>query len=316
MRLARGGLVVALAALFSGCFSSALGARMMLVPGHARAGPSPALLHHAVTIPGEGVALQGWFFPAAAPRGTVIFLHGRNQDRSEGVRVAERLVPLGWDVLVYDSRAHGESGGDYSTFGFWERRDLSRAIDFLGADHVVVMGVSMGGAVAIQGAADDPRIAEVISISAYASMRRVVRERLPRLVARFVLSSAFRAAEQLGAMKVDGADTASAARRVTVPTLLLHGEEDGFVPPAHAGEIHAALAGPKELVLVPGAGHGDVLGTEEAWRRIVGWLDATPAPQRAQGARRAPVHGTPTRSGAAARAAPPPASPPRRPRTR
>jgi pimeloyl-ACP methyl ester carboxylesterase len=275
MRLSRGALVV-VAALSSGCYSATLGARMMLVPGHSRPGAPPALLHRPLTIAGDGVTLRGWLFPAESPRGTVIFLHGRNQNRSEGLRVAERLVPLGWDVLVYDSRAHGTSGGEYSTFGYWERRDLSRVIDALGADRVVVMGVSLGGAVAIQGAADDPRIAEVISISAFSSMRRVVRERLPAFIARLVLPSTFRAAEEMGEMRVDGADTAVAARRVTVPTLVLHGQDDRFVPREHARRIHDALAGPKTLAFVRGAGHGGVLEREEAWRRIVGWLDGVP----------------------------------------
>jgi pimeloyl-ACP methyl ester carboxylesterase len=246
---------------------------MMLVPSRADPAPEPALAHRGVVIPGEGITLRGWMFPAVNPRGTVIFLHGRNGDRADGVMVAERLVPEGWDVLVYDERAHGESGGEYSTFGYWERRDLSRVIDYLHADRVVVMGVSLGGAVAIQGAADDPRIAEVISVSAFASMREVVRDRVPAFLAPLSLPPAFHEAEALARMEVDGADTVAAARRVRVPTLLLHGAVDRVVPPAQAREIEAALAGPKALWLIDGAGHGDVLEHEVAWRRIEGWLE-------------------------------------------
>ena len=248
----------------------------MLTPGHSRATEEPALPHVAVSIPAEDVTLRGWLFPAEPRRGTVIFLHGRNQNRSAGVRAAARLVTMGYDVLVYDSRAHGDSGGRYSTFGYWERRNLSRAIDFLGVDRVIVMGVSLGGAVAVQGAADDPRIVEVIAISAFASMRQVVRERLPPFLATAALAPALRAAESLGHMKVDGADTAAAARSVRVPTLLLHGAEDTFVSPAHAREIRDALAGPSALVLIPGAGHDDVLASELAWRAIREWLEAPP----------------------------------------
>lgn len=266
-------LLVAAALGAGGCIPS-LAARAMLVPGRARPGAEPALRHEAVAFQGEGVELRGWLFPAEHPRGTVIFLHGRNQDRSAGVPVAARLVPLGWSVLAYDARAHGASGGSTSTFGYWERRDLSRAIDFLGGGRVVAMGVSLGGAVAIQAAADDPRVARVVAVSAFASMRRVVRERLPAFVAATALAPAFRAAEALGRMEVDGADTVAAARRVLAPTLLLHGARDRFVPPAHARAIRAALAGPAALVLVPGAGHDDVLASGAAWREITAWLDA------------------------------------------
>jgi len=270
-------LLALLAAPLAGCVSPAAAARMMLVPSRAGPAPEPTLSHEAVTIPGEGVTLRGWLFPAVNPRGTVIFLHGRNGDRADGVRVAERLVPEGWDVLVYDGRAHGQSGGEYSTFGYWERRDLSRAIDYLQADRVVVMGVSLGGAVAIQGAADDPRIAEVISVSAFASMRQVVRDRVPAFLAPLALPPAFHEAEALGRMKVDGADTVAAARRVRVPTLLLHGAQDRLVPAVQAREIEGALAGPRALVVIDGAGHGDVLEHEVAWKRIESWLDLPPA---------------------------------------
>lgn len=82
----------------------------MLTPGHSRATEEPALPHVAVSIPAEDVTLRGWLFPAEPRRGTVIFLHGRNQNRSAGVRAAARLVTMGYDVLVYDSRAHGDSG--------------------------------------------------------------------------------------------------------------------------------------------------------------------------------------------------------------
>jgi pimeloyl-ACP methyl ester carboxylesterase len=249
---------------------------MMLTPARTRTEEKPPLRHVAVTIPGDDVVLRGWLFPAEHSRGTVIFLHGRNQNRSAGVAVAERLVGLGYDVLVYDSRGHGDSGGTYSTFGYWEKRDLSRAIDYLGTDRVVAMGVSLGGAVAIQDAAEDPRIIEVIAVSAFASMREAVRDRVPVFLRAGALEPAFREAEALGHMKVDGADTAAAARSVRVPTLLLHGTGDTVVPPVQAREIEAALVGPSELVMVPGAGHDDVLASELAWRAILQWIEAPP----------------------------------------
>ncbi len=75
-----------------------------------------------------GVAL------ARGPRhGTVIYLHGITDNRASGIWVAERLVPSGFDVLAYDSRAHGDSTGDVCTYGFHEKRDLSRVIDRLGS---------------------------------------------------------------------------------------------------------------------------------------------------------------------------------------
>jgi pimeloyl-ACP methyl ester carboxylesterase len=269
-------VLAALALLAAGCLPPNIAARAMLTPRHSRVGVTgvvPELRHLEVAFDGEGgIELRGWYFPAESPRGTVIYLHGRNRNRAAGVAVAEALVPLGYSVLAYDSRAHGESGGRYSTFGYWEKRDLSRAIDFLGAPRVVAMGTSLGAAVAIQAAAEDERIAGVVAISTFSSMEEVVRERLPGIVPDQQIEAAFRAAERRADMDVDEADAVAAARRIDAPVLLLHGDADRFVRPAHARRVFDALSGPKELVLIPGATHGDVLSSREAWRSIVEWL--------------------------------------------
>jgi pimeloyl-ACP methyl ester carboxylesterase len=71
--------------------------------------------------------------------------------------VVERFGPKGFDVVAFDSRAHGESDGDACTYGFYEKRDLVQLIDSLPAGPVVLIGVSLGAAVALQTAAIEPR---------------------------------------------------------------------------------------------------------------------------------------------------------------
>ncbi len=233
--------------------------------------------HVEVAFPGDGVELRGWFFPAMGPaQGTVIYLHGRNQNRDTSVVLAHRLVPLGYNVLAYDSRAHGTSGGRYTTFGYYEKRDVSRAIDFLGVDHVVLAGVSLGAAVAIQSAAEDPRVAGVVAISSFSSLEEVVRDRLPRFIPEGQIRGAFRVVESRARMRVKDVDAVHAASHVEVPVLLLHGDLDRFTPLAHAERIYRALGGPRELVEIPGAGHSDVLDSDEAWTAILGWFASFP----------------------------------------
>ncbi len=271
------GLCLVLATVGTGCLPRALAARMILEP-HRRAVQETADPPHVeVAFPGDGVELRGWLFPARAPvRGTVIFLHGRNQNRDAGIVVARRLVPLGYDVLAYDSRAHGTSDGKYSTFGYYEKRDVSRAIDFLGADRVVLAGVSMGSAVAIQTAAEDPRVVGVVAVSSFSSMEEIVRERIPRVVGDGQVRGALREVEQRSGMRVKDADSVAAARHVSVPVLLLHGDLDEFTPLVHTQQIYAALRGEREIVQVPGARHADVLRFDAAWDAILAWLPSVP----------------------------------------
>jgi pimeloyl-ACP methyl ester carboxylesterase len=115
-----------------------------------------------------------------------------------------------FDVLAYDSRAHGESGGNACTYGYYEKRDLSRAIDLIGLRPVVALGISLGAAVALH---------------------------------------------------------------VHVPVLLIHGAADTETPATHSQRVFSVLGGDKRLLLVPGAGHNDVLRAE-VWTEIDAWLDA------------------------------------------
>jgi uncharacterized protein len=268
-------VAIAFAATTSGCVPSSLAAKFILEPHRRSVGIEPDLAHREVAFRGEGVELRGWLFPAQGDRrGTAIFLHGRNQNRRAGVIAARELVPLGWDVLVYDSRGHGASGGKYATFGFYERCDVSHAIDFLGAPDVLLIGHSLGAAVAIQTAAEDPRVAAVVAASAFSSLESVVRDRLPWFVPESHIRSTFRAVERKGQMRVRDVDTVAAARRITVPVLLVHGALDGFTPLTHSMRIFRALSAERELVEIAGANHDDVLRREVSWRAILGWLAA------------------------------------------
>src|SRR4030095_7872693 len=89
----------------------------------------PAIPHEDLELRGEGVLLRGWRFRAQGPRrGLVVYLHGFGDDRREGEGIARRFGPLGFDVIAYDSRAHGESGGAAGTDGGLAERERARGV--------------------------------------------------------------------------------------------------------------------------------------------------------------------------------------------
>ena len=280
---APGGRVGILAALLlagPACLPPSLAAKMILEPKRRVVQETRSSLRTPRSCSrATASSCTAGFFQAEGPvEGTVIFLHGRNQNRDTSVVVAQRLVPLGYNVLAYDSRAHGESGGRYTTFGYYEKRDVSRAIDFLGVDRVFLAGVSLGAAVAIQSAAEDSRVAGVIAISSFASLEEVVRDRLPGFIPAGQIRGALRAVERRANIRVKEVDAVAAARRIEVPVLLLHGTLDRFTPLDQTERIYGALQGPRELVEVDGAGHGDVLASDQAWTAILDWFASLPGP--------------------------------------
>ena len=262
------------------CLPPEWGANAILHPYRRGVTVVPPLPHEALTFESDGVTLRGWRFPTTAPRrGVLVYLHGSADNRQSGIGFAQRFVPQGFEVVVYDSRAHGDSGGDACTYGFYEKKDLSRALDAVGAMEAIAFGTSLGGAVALQAAAEDPRIVGVISQSAFADLETVVRERAPFIATGGEVRKALAIAEERGRFKVAEVSPRAAASRIRVPVLVIHGERDKETRPSHARAIHAALAGPKELLIVPGAGHDDTLGRADTWARIDAWL-ARVAPPR------------------------------------
>ena len=127
------------------------------------------------------VTLQGWHLPATDDGPSVIFVHGISSTRSGGdaIEIAAHLVKDGFDVLLFDLRAHGSSGGDKITGGINEAQDVLGAYDFLlsrGAspDRIGVLGMSMGAGTSVLAVAEEPRIKGLVVDSPYADVSELV----------------------------------------------------------------------------------------------------------------------------------------------
>jgi pimeloyl-ACP methyl ester carboxylesterase len=227
------------------------------------------------TFDGAGVTLSGWRCraPDDHPRGTIVYLHGIADNRSGAAGVVDRFGRRGFDVIAYDNRAHGNSGGDACTYGFFEKQDLHKVLDQAARGPVVLIGTSLGAAVALQEAADDPRVRAVVAAESFSDLRTVAAERAPFFFTRGVIDRAFRLAEEQAHFQADAVSPAAAASRTTAAVLLIHGADDRETPPDHSQRIFAALPGVKRLIIVPGAGHnGSLRG--DVWSDVDRWIDA------------------------------------------
>jgi len=202
-----------------------------------------------------------------------VYLHGVGDNRTSAAGVIDRFGKRGFDVIAYDSRAHGDSQGDICTYGFFEKRDLFRVLDTVDAGPIVLIGTSLGAAVALQEAALDTRVTAVIAAETFSDLRTVATERAPFFFTPGTIARAFRLAEEQGRFEVDAVSPEAAARAIRIPVLLVHGATDVDTPLDHSRRVLAALAGPKRLILVPGAGHNESL-RGEVWDEIDQLMDA------------------------------------------
>lgn len=223
---------------------------------------------------GADVVLRGWLCTAAGQRrGTLVYLHGVADTRASGAGLIERFVPRGFDVVAYDSRAHGESEGDACTYGFYEKQDLHRVLDTLPSGPIVLFGASLGGAVALQAAEGEPRVSALVAIEPFADLQTIVRERAPFFLTEAMFQRALQIAEQQGRFEVRAVSPERAAAGIAAPVLLVHGADDVETRPEHSQRVFEALGGQKRLMLVPGAGHNATL-RPDVWDEVTRWIDA------------------------------------------
>ena len=272
-RLARAvAFLIALIAVFGARQVPSLGANAILHPTRRHVTGIPPPSCENALFDGAGVTLRGWRCHASGDRrGTVVSLHGVADNRTSATGIIDRFVARGLDVIAYDSRAHGESDGEACTYGFFEKEDLRRVIDQLEPGPIVLIGTSLGGAVALQEAAGDRRITAIVVAETFSDLRTVVEDRAPYFLPDAAVARALAIAGKRGQFDAVSVSPLIAAHSITAPVLLIHGALDVDTPPEHSRRVFAVLGGPKRFILVPNAAHNQSL-RGNVWRDIDEWI--------------------------------------------
>jgi alpha-beta hydrolase superfamily lysophospholipase len=243
------------------------------------------LPYETVSFPSyDGTILRGWFVPAIEPRATVIFCHGRAGSKAPDLIYVPQFRQHGFNVLLFDFRAHGESDGRKSSLVYYERWDLLAALAYLrerGIEEVGLMGFSMGAAVAIATAPLSKAVRAVIADSAFAELRTILvtylRQRgVPKRIASGLAMLIIWAAGLRLRCRLPDADPLRWVGRVTPrPLLLIHGGQDQWIPASDASRLYEAAGEPKELWVVPEAEHrcADKVCPEEYMSRVLSFFD-------------------------------------------
>ncbi len=215
----------------------------------------------------DSIGLDAWLIPAPrSPKGTVIYLHGVGDCKINGLRIAGDLHDRGFNVFMYDSRRHGVSDGRFCTYGFYEKFDVMRVIDFLlgtiniPAGKIGIFGTSMGAAVALQAAAVDSRIAAVAAENSFATLRSIFddyQKRMIKLPLHYLRNLVIVRSEFLARFKASDVSPLESVRSITIPMLFIYGDQDHLIRHRYSLMLFEAAGGDKELYAVEGASHND-----------------------------------------------------------
>lgn len=217
----------------------------------------------------DGETLAAWWVPAATqkPRGAVLLLHGNAGSIADRIMYLPHFTAMGYGVLLVDYRGYGQSSGTPSEAGTYaDARAAWRWLHERGlaAADIVLVGESLGGAVAAELAARmQPRA--LLLLSTFTSVNDLGNELYPWLPVRWI--SRFRY------------DTLQGVKDYRGPVLVVHSRDDEIVPFAHAQRLHAA-AGARGRLLEMRGGHNDafVFGTAERVAAVAEFLGAGKSP--------------------------------------
>jgi fermentation-respiration switch protein FrsA (DUF1100 family) len=227
----------------------------------------------------DGLLLGGWWLPSRRAKRTVIALHGHRGARHHCVGIAAAMWRRGANVLLFGQRGRGSSEGVTISLGHFETVDASAAIGYAlsRAPNVPVglIGYSMGGAVALIGAAWDGRVGAVVADSPFASERELVRNLLRKRVGPLAGPVAALSERLLPYDPAKDEPLEEVAKIAPRATLFIHGLLDETCDPEDSVRLFEAAGEPKELSLLEGVGHCDAyfLDREAYCQRVAAFFE-------------------------------------------
>ena len=212
---------------------------------------------------GKTENIHGWWLPNAKQEATnnlgdrkvILYLHGKGKNISANAKHANRLMRMGFSVLVIDYRGYGRSDGGFPTESS-VYTDAQTAWDYLiqkgfKPNQIMIYGHSLGGAIAIDLALKHPDALGMIVDASFTSMSEMAQ-----------LDSKYRIFP-IDLLIHQRFDSIAKVRSLAIPVLYIHGTEDELIPAAMAQRLYEATPTRKQIVLIPNGGHNNNASTNE-----------------------------------------------------
>ncbi len=199
-------------------------------------------------------------------KGTILFIHGIGSRKERFIPMAEALADNGFQSILIDLRAHGQSHGDYITYGYNETKDISDLITCADTTYnlqsIGIWGQSLGGAISLQMLAKDKRIDFGIIESTYSTFDEVIHDYSNRIVGfplGFLNDYVIWRAQDIANFDKVNLNPEDACLQIDQPILYVHGTEDDRIDVSYGKRNYNKIVSTdKELVLVEGANHVNV----------------------------------------------------------
>lgn len=229
----------------------------------------------------DDILLSCWLIrPEREARGTIIYIHGVADCKIDGLRFAKLMNAHGFNIFLFDSRRHGQSGGRHCTYGYYEKHDVSKIIDYIlsRADilpgKIGLFGTSMGGAIAIQTAAVDKRISALVTENSFAALRKIFddyQRRIIKLPFHYLRNIVIIHSELRAKFKARDVSPIESVKNVNAPILFVYGTNDPLIKVEYSIKLFEKANPPKDIFPIAGAAHNNTwdIGGEEYHKKLL-----------------------------------------------
>lgn len=198
-----------------------------------------------------------------------ILCHGLGYAKYGSLKYAEMFLKLGFTVLVYDHRNHGQSGKAFTSMGYYEKYDLKKAVDWCCSQYgkdctIVTHGESMGAATVLMHLEIDNRVQCVIADCAYSDLTKLLCHQLKQFyhLPCFLLPIESMITYLRAGFWYKEVSPIKIVSQTTIPILFIHGKIDSFVPTYMSKQMYASKPRNKAIYLVAGARHAESYCTD------------------------------------------------------
>ncbi|MDA7979053.1 MAG: alpha/beta hydrolase [Pirellulales bacterium] len=232
----------------------------------------------------DGLNLAGWSIPAPEARGTVVYLHGYGENRSQVISILQPLHDARFNVVAFDFRGHGQSQGHTVTFGHRETNDVKAACDFARAafpdQPLFMVGVSYGAAVGLQTLPELSDVRAAWVDSTFASMDNVLWQQFSFLKPTQLQGAAVSIARIIlwldCGFNPDDIQLEQVLNGVNTPLFFVHGQTDDKTSLKQGQELSASYDGPKGYLWLDDSSPRSVSpqARQQYYNRLIAFLEA------------------------------------------
>jgi pimeloyl-ACP methyl ester carboxylesterase len=258
--------VIVVVLLILGLLAVGAAGQFLIQPDQHAIGNPPADLptERVMLTAADGYRISGWLIAGQASHGVVLLVHGVRADRRDMLPRAHFLHRLGYRVMLIDLPAHGESSGDFISYGVHDALAVTAALNYLHwhypTEHIGAIGVSLGAAAVVL-SQPKPALDAVVLESMFPTIEQAVGNRLDyRLGTEAHLLSPLLLWQLPLRLHISPAQLRpiSVIGQLHSPLLIAGGAIDRYTPPNETVQLYNAAQPPKSLWIVPGAAHVDL----------------------------------------------------------